>query len=436
MLAFGLAACGTDGVAPNAIASTDASAALTGGGPAANAGTPLPTAVSNDFHLSFDGIDDRVLVPWDASFPTEVFTVSASVRIAAPPPRRAAIIARGEDDDSFNLSWQLYVIPDGTLEAMLEASNEDNYCYPKNNCVPFGTCESGDLFVADGAWHQVALTRDQSGTLVFYIDGQERARCEGTGNPSSNNRQFLSFGATHGAIGPLPKGGMEPPIWFFPGEIDDLAMWNTSLTATEIEALHQDGIDQASPGLVGFWNLDEGQGQEVNDLSPALNHGYLGADPAADSADPVWKSPGPPPPTPTPTPTKQPPPGDTDGDGCTDSQENGPSETVGGQRDYLSFWDFYDTPAGSPPGRDRRVNIVDIGALVLRFGTVSGPLPTKEEWLAAALTPPSDLTGYHAAFDRGGPIPGEDLWDLLPPDGAINIIDIGAMVIQFGHTCA
>jgi hypothetical protein len=81
------------------------------------------------------------------------------------------------------------------------------------------------------------------------------------------------------------------------------------------------------------------------------------------------------------------------------------------------------------------VNIIDIAAVILRFGTVSDPPPTKEEALAEALTPPPDLTSYHAAFDRDSPIPGEDLWDLQPPDGAINIIDIAATVIQFGHTC-
>ncbi len=181
---------------------------------------PPPPETGQSFHLSFDGSNDRVLVPWHESFPTEVFTAVARIRLPAPPSGRAAIIARGEDDNSFNLTWQLYVGREGELEAMLEASNEDNYCYPNNECVSFGTCVSGDRFVADGAWHHVALTRDASGTLVFYIDGEERARCEGTGIPSSNNRQFLSFGATHGTIGP-PPGGIEPPIWFFPGEIDD-----------------------------------------------------------------------------------------------------------------------------------------------------------------------------------------------------------------------
>ncbi len=249
--------------------------------------TPPPPETGEAFHLSFDGLDDRVLVPWDASFPTEVFTAVAWIRLPAPPSRRAAIIARGEDDNSYNLTWQLYVDSGGELEAMLEASNENNDCYPNNDCVPFGTCESGDRFVADGSWHHVALTRDANGTLVFYIDGEERARCEGTGTPSSNNRQFLSFGATHGTIGP-PPGGKEPPTWFLSGEIDAAAMWNRSLSALEIEGLQQDGIDLASPGLVGSWSFNEGQGQEVYDRSPALNHGYLGADPGADSADPVW----------------------------------------------------------------------------------------------------------------------------------------------------
>ena len=248
-------------------------------------GDPPPES-GEDFHLMFDGADDRVLIPWDASFPIEVFTVAARIRLT-PPGRRAAVIARGEDDNSYNLSWQLYVGPEGFLEAMIEASNENNFCYPNNDCVPQGVCESDDLFVADGAWHHVGLTRDADGTLVFYVDGEERARCTGTGTPSSNNRQFLSVGATHGTIGP-PPGGVEPPTWFFPGEIDDPAMWSRSLSLSEIQAVHETGVDVSSVGLQGYWNFNEGQGQTVYDRSPSSNHGYLGAEPPTDSADPTW----------------------------------------------------------------------------------------------------------------------------------------------------
>ena len=34
---------------------------------------PPPPETGQAFHLSFDGSNDRVLVPWHESFPTEVF---------------------------------------------------------------------------------------------------------------------------------------------------------------------------------------------------------------------------------------------------------------------------------------------------------------------------------------------------------------------------
>jgi hypothetical protein len=140
-------------------------------------------------------------------------------------------------------------------------------------------------------------------------------------------------------------------------------------------------------------------------------------------------------PTPTSTPTKQPA-GDTDGDGCTDTQENGLSEALGGRRDYLYFWDFMDVYTGEPPVRDKTVTAGDIGGVIARFGTFHEPPLTKGEALAEALTPPTDLNGYHPAYDRSGSDPEANPWNLLPPDGSISAGDIGAVVIQFGHTCA
>ena len=195
--------------------------------------------------LRFDGSDDRVTVPYSPTFPTEVFTLGAWIKLP-PPSRRAAIIARGEDDNSFNLSWQLYVLPDGTLEVMLEDSRENNYCYPSNSCTPLGSCSGGDLFVADDVWHHVAVTREASGTLSIYVDGDRRASCDGTGVPSSNNFQVLSIGCTFGTIGP-PPGGREPPTWFFPGLIDEPAIWALVLPDAQIGAVMSSGVDASSP---------------------------------------------------------------------------------------------------------------------------------------------------------------------------------------------
>ena len=239
--------------------------------------------------LEFDGTDDRVTVPWDPSFPTEVFSISAWIKAAAPG-HRSAIIARGEDDNSFDLSWQLYLEPDGSLRLMVEDSSMQNHCYPyicfSQNLQ--GTCNLvGTLLVADDTWHHVAATRSATGELVMYVDGQVVADCVQTGVPSSDNFQDLTIGCTHGTIGP-PPGGEEPPIWFFPGRIDEPAMWNIAMTASQIDDVYVAGVDPQSPGLVGLWRFEDGSGQAVGDSSPQGNHGYLGAEPNVDGADPNW----------------------------------------------------------------------------------------------------------------------------------------------------
>ncbi len=280
LLVVALLGCGGDGDDPGP---TEPEAVETT--PDAVGPTPEPGGPSV---LRFDGSDDRVTVPYSPTFPTEVFTIGAWIKLA-PPQGRAAILARGEDDNSFNLSWQLYVLQNGTLEVMLEDSRENNYCYPSNSCTPLGSCSAGDLFVADDVWHHVAATREGSGALSLYVDGERRASCEGTGVPSSNNFQVLSIGCTFGTIGP-PPGGREPPVWFFPGLIDEPAMWSLALTDAQIAAVFSSGVDASSADLVGYWNFDEGGGQLVTDLSWAGNDGFRGESPEPDSADPVWEA--------------------------------------------------------------------------------------------------------------------------------------------------
>ncbi|MEX1254421.1 MAG: flexitail domain-containing putative surface protein [Dehalococcoidia bacterium] len=120
---------------------------------------------------------------------------------------------------------------------------------------------------------------------------------------------------------------------------------------------------------------------------------------------------------------------DTDDDGCNDGSEVGSNPGQGGLRNPLDVWDFMDQYTGAPPVRDKTVAVGDIGAVVARFGASGDPLGDP-------LQPPSGGAGYHVSADRSGSIPGQDPWDLLPPDGIIAVGDIGAVVVQFGHSCA
>ena len=51
------------------------------------------------------------------------------------------------------------------------------------------------------------------------------------------------------------------------------------------------------------------------------------------------------------------------------------------------------------------------------------------------LDSPQSITGSHVSADRSAPI-GDDLWNAGPPDGVINVIEIGLTVAQFLHDCS
>lgn len=117
---------------------------------------------------------------------------------------------------------------------------------------------------------------------------------------------------------------------------------------------------------------------------------------------------------------------DTDSDGCPNILENGANAALGGRRNYLNFWDFFDTP-GPTNVRDQAISVGDIFRVVSRFGA------TGDLSVSPLAMPPA--SGYHTAFDRSSTVPGGDPWDLQPPDGVIATNDILFSVIQFGHSC-
>ena len=110
--------------------------------------------------------------------------------------------------------------------------------------------------------------------------------------------------------------------------------------------------------------------------------------------------------------------GDTDGDGCTDQQENGLDEELGGRRDYLNPWDFYDVGMGGGlPGKDGVIDLPnDILGVIQHFSPSGGP-------------------PYDVQYDRGPAFGGES-WDMGPPDGVIDLPnDLLGVILQFNHRC-
>jgi len=92
---------------------------------------------------------------------------------------------------------------------------------PSQNSITTGTD------ISDGFWHHVALTVDAAGVATIYLDGA----FETTGHQG-----FFSHVLDVDSVW-LGRLQLTNPSRFFQGDIDDLAIWGSVLTAAEVQAL-------------------------------------------------------------------------------------------------------------------------------------------------------------------------------------------------------
>ena len=114
-----------------------------------------------------------------------------------------------------------------------------------------------------GVWYHVAGTIDPLNGMKLYIDGVMQSDSDPSTDPTA-------IGSTMTALG----------MWgddfsrYYKGTIDEVRMWNRALSQSEIQAKMCDALNPAiETGIVGYWQLDDGLGIVLNDLS---GNGYFG----------------------------------------------------------------------------------------------------------------------------------------------------------------
>lgn len=120
-------------------------------------------------------------------------------------------------------------------------------------------------------WYHIAVTWNDY-RIFFYIDGKlvyedflvlyENLNLGVIyrGSESDSNRSFW--------IGYSYDAGR-----YFPGYMAEVRIWNRALSQEEIRSEnHFYSVPEDSPGLVGYWKLNEESGFEVKDHSPSGNH--------------------------------------------------------------------------------------------------------------------------------------------------------------------
>lgn len=162
--------------------------------------------------LLFDGVDDEVEVPDDASldFTNPGLTVSAWVRPTSESLSMGSIVWKDEQ-------WALSLSSGAdTLRAQVETDGKSAWggsavdvTYP---------------FVA-GVWAHIAFTYDGSDVIV-YVNGTPRGTPVGASGDIVDNGAPVTIGAGNS--------------WLFAGTIDDVRVYNRALSEEEVEAMSDD----------------------------------------------------------------------------------------------------------------------------------------------------------------------------------------------------
>ena len=198
--------------------------------------------------LILDGVNNYVSVADSAALDAYPLTLTAWIKTTHNSTSYAGIVNKYASSSGYSLF--LY---SGHLRAWY-FRNGTTYIYDGVFGIDGGP-------VADGKWHFVALVVDAAGGRLF-VDGAQTGSLAWTGTPGTTTTTV-----------PLRIGLYSTSTYYFPGQIDEVGLWNVAFSPAELNELRALHIGGAEPGLVAYWNFNEGRGLTAGDLT---GHGHDG----------------------------------------------------------------------------------------------------------------------------------------------------------------
>ena len=228
----------------------------------------------NEYSLEFDGTDDTVTLgagTLDFDSDADDFTVS--------------IWAKYDGSDSGTLIARAYD-SGGNGGYKIHSGSSNRIFFYVGGTGRYWT-ESGAGH-QDNEWHLFTLVNyDDGGTQKFvgYVDGILRTLDGGTVPATSGS---TDVGATyHTRIGARDHGAGSP-TGFFTGSIDEVAIWNTALSSSQVKSLYNNrepfnAKNIALSNLKGYWRMGDGvldhrqtNGLVADQVTPTLGSEVIG----------------------------------------------------------------------------------------------------------------------------------------------------------------
>ncbi len=203
-------------------------------------------------------------------FGTDDFTISAWFRTSGTGIQQQ-IIRKGWDNRTLNEGrWVLKVHHNNVLKVVLDDIH---------NSAGSTFAVEGSTIVTDGEWHHVAAVFDRDAALRIYLDGNLEVEDSGLTAHSApiNNTDEIN----------VYIGRANGEYQIFNGTLDEIQLWRKARTQADIQQDMARHLSGDEPGLIAYWQMNEGSGQSVRDLA-GENHGHRGSLPVADDNDPEW----------------------------------------------------------------------------------------------------------------------------------------------------
>jgi len=206
------------------------------------------TPFTNTKSIEFDGTDDFVGVGTTSLGITNSITVSAWVKIpttntGGPAPNIQEFICE-DTTGGANRNWALFW-------RHLSVSNKNFYFVVFHTDGSVTSIQSTGIVPNDNQWHHVMGTFDgttNTNGLKLYVDGT-------LFQTTAGSTGIRSTSSVEPSIGSLTNGSS----WFFEGNIDEVAVWNSD-QSTNISTIYNSGIpdDLCTLNPLSWWRMGDG----------------------------------------------------------------------------------------------------------------------------------------------------------------------------------
>ena len=202
-----------------------------------------PPFTNPECNMVLNGSTDYVTVANNAALNLNQFSVGAYVKTTDASGSYKNIVWK--DVDGSNANYALYITN----------TNKAQFTFQRNPISGIAPNATGTTTITDGNWHYLAGTYDGA-NLKIYVDGVLEATTATSSTPMTGSN-------------PLYLGTSAGPNKYN-GSMDEVSIWNTALTSTQIANLIGQQLAGNEANLVAYYNFDgitnSGQGLSVTNL--------------------------------------------------------------------------------------------------------------------------------------------------------------------------